>query len=68
MYYIGRNHEGRRELFRSTKKPTASSHGDRYMYVVGPFRTKRGATFMLNHGHNNPHCITVSQAEKLANQ
>lgn len=68
QYYIGKKHEGGQELFRSASKPTVESHGDRYVYAIGPFRTKRGALFMLYHGYNNPHCVTVAQAERLANR
>jgi len=55
-----------RELFRSSSEPTEASHGRLYHYVVGPFRTKRGADFMRQYGHNNPHCVTVADAERLA--
>ena len=55
-----------RELFRCAFTPTETTHGKLYHYVVGPFRTKRGAEFMRQHGHNNPHCVTVWDAERLA--
>lgn len=35
-------------------------------YMVGPFKTERGAIYMRDHGRNNPHCVTVAQAETLA--
>jgi hypothetical protein len=37
-----------------------------YSYAIGPFRTKRGAKYMAEHGRNNLLCVTVSDAERLA--
>ena len=37
-----------------------------YMMVIGPFVTKRGATFMRDYGQENSHCQTVADAERLA--
>ena len=34
--------------------------------VVGPFRTKRGAMYAAKHGLNNPHILSVSDAEYFA--
>jgi len=64
-YYIGLK-DGKRYLFQSASIPTEQEYGRAYTAVVGPFVTKRGALFMLQHGVNNPHCQTVAQAEKLA--
>jgi len=55
-----------RYVFTSSVLPTSASHGDRYIYVIGPFRTKAGAIFMANFGANNPHCQCVDDAERLA--
>ena len=64
--YVGYKSAGKGETFWSATKPTHSSHGKTYLYVVGPFVTKAGAEFMRMFGHNNPHCQTVRQAERLA--
>jgi hypothetical protein len=65
--YVGvRN--GKYIVFRSAATPTRKSHGSRYTYVIGPFRTLRGAAFMATYGRNNPHCRSVDEAERLANQ
>jgi len=53
-------------IFRSARTPTEKEFGDKFLYSIGPFRTKRGALFMKEYGKNNPHCQTVDQAEKLA--
>jgi hypothetical protein len=60
-YYIGYK-DTLQELFTSTYKPTEQSHGHLYAAVVGPFRTKRGAQYMLN----NPYVETVAHAERAA--
>ena len=64
--YLGTKPDGSREIFRSKETPTQETHGAKYNYTPGPFRTIHGATFMLNYGRNNPHCRTVSEAERLA--
>jgi hypothetical protein len=66
--YLGKTKQRRWEIFRHSSDPTDVSHGNRYLYVVGPFRTIKGAEFMAEYGDNNPHCQTVSQAEKLAHR
>ncbi len=62
--YIGHK-LGFREIFRSSNTPT-SAEFPQFAAVIGPFRTVRGANFMLKHGYGNPHCQTVSDAERLA--
>lgn len=39
---------------------------DTWVWLIGPFRTKRGARFMLEHGEFNPHCLCVADAERIA--
>jgi hypothetical protein len=56
----------KREVFRYDFTPTEQTHGTLYGAVIGPFRTMRGARFMAAYGRGNPHCLTVSDAEKLA--
>jgi len=65
QYYIGHN-KGTRHLFYSDSPVTEQTHGHLYAAVIGPFRTKRGALFMLECGGNNPHCRSVADAERLA--
>lgn len=52
------------EIFACECVPTFASHGQRYAAVIGPFRTKRAAIFMSRTAPN-PHCRTVSEAERL---
>lgn len=35
-------------------------------YYIGPFKTRRGAAWMLQFGKNNPHCRDVAEAERAA--
>ena len=64
--YVGYNKGKAQKIFRALSIPTQKSHGHLYAAVVGPFRTKKGAQFMLNYGDNNPHCQCVADAERLA--
>ena len=56
----------KRNVFQSNIIPTEPTHGHIYAAVIGPFKTKRGARFMAEHGAGNPHCQTVRDAEVLA--
>lgn len=63
--WVGYKIGGGKEIFRFHGTPTQLSHGDTYAASIGPFRTVRGAAFMVEHGTGNPHCVTVAQAERL---
>lgn len=65
--YVGRSIEtGKLAVFRSDVVPTEETHGDRYRYAVGPFRSMRGAWAMANYGgEGNPHLITVEECERF---
>lgn len=56
----------KREVFRSSKTPTAASHGHRFGGVIGPFTTVGGAEVMAKYGGNNPHLRDVADAERMA--
>ena len=64
--YVGIMPGAKRETFRAGATPTETSHGERYLAVIGPFRTMRAARFMADYGRGNPHCLTVHDAEQLA--
>jgi hypothetical protein len=62
-FYVGaRNKDGKKEVFKSVETPTQTSHGHRYGYSIGAFRTKRAAEYM----RDNPMCQTVHEAEAKA--
>lgn len=66
-YYLGLNAiDGARVIFsRSDNRTPEREEYPAYNAVVGPFRTKRGAKFMLKFGQGNPHCRCVADAERL---
>jgi len=65
MYYIGC--KGQEYIvFQSDTVPTEKTHGHLYAYVIGCFRTKRGALWCEKYGRNNPHATCVDEMEKLA--
>lgn len=66
--YVGVKPGGKREVFRSTVIPTRETHGSKYTYAIGPFRTKDGASVMAVYGQGNPHIQTVSDAERLSRE
>ena len=61
--YVGVKPTGERELFRCAFVPTEATHGDRFQYVIGPFRSVGGALYMQR---NKNASLTVSEAEHLA--
>ncbi|MFA5136954.1 MAG: hypothetical protein WC489_06235 [Patescibacteria group bacterium] len=63
-YYVGVK-SGARAVFTAKKTPTVESHGEKYGYVIGPFRTKAAAELMRD-THPNPHIQTVADAERIA--
>ena len=66
-YYVGYRLMGGREVFRADSEPTEESHGHLYGAAWGPFRTRRAAEFGASeHAVNNPHVVTVSDAERVA--
>jgi patatin-like phospholipase/acyl hydrolase len=64
--YLGKRKQGDLILFRSAQIPTRESHGHRFTAVIGPFRSKVGASFFARYGRNNPHIRTADDAERLA--
>ena len=67
-FYLGKRPQGDLIPFRSPITPTQETHGDRFTLVIGPFRTKVGATFFARYGRNNPHIRSADDAERLARE
>ncbi len=65
-FYLGRRKQGDLILFRSPHTPTKESHGHRFVAVIGPFRSKVGASYFARYGRDNPHIRTAEDAERLA--
>jgi len=65
-WYVGYKVTGGLEAFQALSDPTHATHGNEYAAVIGPFKTKRGAMFMQDHGFGNPHIQHVHDAERIA--
>ena len=64
--YLGKQKQGDLVQFRSPTIPTKESHGHLYTAVIGPFKSKVGASYFARYGLNNPHIRTADDAERLA--
>ena len=64
--YLGKQKQGDLVQFRSPTIPTKESHGHLYTAVIGPFRSRVGASYFARYGRNNPHIRTADDAERLA--
>ena len=64
--YLGKRKQGDLVQFRSPTIPTKESHGHQYTAVIGPFKSKVGASYFARYGRNNPHIQTADDAERLA--
>ncbi len=67
-FFVGLGPNLSREVFKSDKIPefTDKEFTQKYLAVIGPFKTKRGAEFCRDYGRDNPHCQCVNDAERLA--
>jgi len=65
-YYLGRRAQGDLILFHAAHTPTKETHGLRFTAVIGPFRSKVGASYFARYGQGNPHIYTAEDAERLA--
>ena len=55
-----------KEVFKSSHTPTEESHGERYQWAMGPFRTMRGAKYMVDATHRGAYTQHVDDAEENA--
>jgi hypothetical protein len=58
---------GTMEVFEYDHEPQFGE-GLPYAAVIGPFDSIKGAHYMADHGHGNPHLQTVADAEYHANK
>ena len=65
-YYLGRRAQGDLILFHAAQTPTKETHGLRFTAVIGPFKSKVGASYYARYGRDNPHIRTANDAERLA--
>lgn len=65
-FYLGKCGRDDLLLFRLSTVPTKESHGHHYTAVIGPFKSKVGASYFARYGRNNPQICTADDAERLA--
>ena len=65
-YYLGRRAQGDLILFHAAQTPTKESHGARFVSVIGPFRSRVGASYYARYGRDDPRIRTADDAERLA--
>ncbi len=63
-WYVGGTTNHRFEAFRFDHDPIEGETP--YLYVIGPFRTRRGARWAEKYGKGNPRFGHVEDAERLA--
>lgn len=68
-YYVGKNSKTSPycvKVFKDNETPTPDKY-PQFQSVIGPFRTKRAATFSASFaGTLNPHCQCVEDAERIS--
>lgn len=67
-FYLGRRKQGDLILFCWPTTPTKESHGYLFTAVIGPFKSKVGASYFARYGQNNPDIRTVGDAERVARE
>jgi hypothetical protein len=67
-YYVGIRPGAQRAVFYMAVLAPTPELCPQYSAVIGPFRTKRGAQFMAEHGAGNPHVQCVADAERIARE
>lgn len=65
-FYLGKCGQGDLILFRSLTTPTKETHGHLYTAVIGPFKSRVGASYFARYGRSDPSIRTADDAERLA--
>jgi hypothetical protein len=65
-FYLGRRKQGDWILFHSAQPPTKESHGTRFAAVIGPFKSKVGASYFARYGQDDARLCTADDVERLA--
>lgn len=63
-FYLGKRPQGDLVRFHSPTTPTKASHGHLYTSVIGPFKSKVGASYYARYGQNNPALRTPDNVER----
>ena len=65
-FYLGRQKQGDLILFRSAQPPTKESHGHHFTSMIGPFKSKVGASYYARYGQGDPRLCNAEDVERLA--
>ena len=65
-YYLGRRAQGDLILFHAAQTPTKESHAARFVSVIGPFRSRVGASYYARYGQGDARLLTADDVERLA--
>jgi hypothetical protein len=65
-WYVGIEKAGLYRAFRARLRPSPKKYGRKFGYIIGPFRTKRGALWAERFGMGNPNFTHVDAAERIA--
>lgn len=65
-FYLGRRRQGDWILFYSAQPPTKESHGQRFAAVIGPFKSRVGASYYARYGRGDARLCTADDVERLA--
>lgn len=65
-WYVGFRKFYGRVMFQSIVEPTAATHGNLYGFVLGPFRTKRVASYAANLDEGKVLYSKVGEYERAA--
>jgi len=65
--YVGRSLDtGKLAVFHSDVEPTEETHGDRFRYAIGPFRTVDAARLMVKCVGAHMFAVSVEDCERFA--
>ena len=65
-FYLGKRKQGDLILFHSAQPPTKESHGQRFTAVIGPFKSRVGASYYARYGQGDARLLTADDVERLA--
>ncbi len=65
-FYLGKVDADDLILFHSASPPTKQTLGHLYTGVIGPFKSRVGASYFARYGKNNPDIRSAEDAERLA--
>ena len=65
MFFVGIDRNRKYVSFSCSHVPTVKSHGEQFVYTIGPFKSKKGQLWAATYGKDNPHFRHVADAEHI---